>query len=86
MERADAELAATQRSPRGTRYSHYGANGASADRQTETDVHSDDGHYRSNGHTADRDAGVHKLGQAAEYDFDRCHPITVVSSLNGAPC
>ena len=37
-------------------------------------------HHRSNGRLDDRDAGVHKLGRAAEHDFDR---LVTCSSAQG---
>ena len=57
MDRADAELAAAQRNQRGSRYSHYGSSGTN--RQP------------ANGQSANGDSGVHKLGRAAEHDYDR---------------
>ena len=60
MDRADAELGAAQRNQRGSRYSHYGANGT--DRQPANGL---------NGQAANGHNGVHKLGRAAEHDYDR---------------
>ena len=57
MDRADAELGAAQRSHRQSRYSHYGA--STADRQP------------ANGQAANGESGVHRLGRAAELDYDR---------------
>ena len=64
MDRADAELGAAQKNQRGSRYSHYGANGA--DRQSADGL---------NGQAANGDSGVHKLSRAAERDYDRWHPL-----------
>ena len=61
MDRADAELEAAQRNHRGSRYSHYGVNGA-------------------DGQPANGDSGVHKLGRAAEHDYDRYHPVVISGS------
>ena len=64
MDRADAELEAAQRNHRGSRYSHYGVNGA--DGQPANGL---------KGQAANGDSGVHKLGRAAEHDYDRYHPV-----------
>lgn len=65
MDRADAELGAAQRKQRGSRHSQYGANGQAAngiDRQAANGSH---------GQADDGDNGVHRLGRAAEHDYDR---------------
>lgn len=57
MDRADAELGTAQRNQRSSRYSRSGANGQAAN--------------GINGQADDGDNGVHRLGRAAEHDYDR---------------
>ena len=65
MDRADAELASAQRSQRGSRPLRHAANGQAVD------GHNRQNAYEANGHSDGDDAGIHKLGRAAEGDYDR---------------
>lgn len=69
MDRADAELASAQRSQRGYRPSHHAAGRQAGDGSNRQAA------YGLDGQTDTDDAGVHKLGRAAEHDFDRWHTV-----------